>query len=396
LVDELWSGVAVSGASSVERELALSHWGYLTFAYALPLAAAAVLETGTALLSDVWSRARLIVLGQAVLAASLFLTAWTSSPWGLTLGLALAGAASGVACGAAQGLLFLSSSDTADRVMVRWSLYCAIGDVFTPLATATAIATGHSYRAAMGAVAVVVSVQCGISLGLLSRAGGIPDANLDSQHEGDPESTDGEAEPVFVALVRALRFPRLWGWLFAAASCTLLDELIVALAVLRLARDRAASSALAAAAAVTFSLGSIIGAALTDIAVARTSARSVLLASASLTAAMLLVLLVSGGAPVACAALLLVGVACAPHHPLAMAQAYGAIPERPGTVQAVGQIFVVIDIAAPLALGAVADRFGLDAAIGCLLIQPAIIAVCSVLLGRTPPRTIRAISGPRR
>lgn len=388
--------MAVSGAPSVERELALSHWGYLTFAYALPLAAAAVLEAGTALLSDVWSRGRLIVLGQAVLAASLLFTSWTSSAWGLALGLAVAGAASGVACGAAQALLFLSSSDTADHVMVRWSLFCAIGDVLTPVATAIAIATGHSYRAAMGAVAVVVSVQCGVSLRLLSRVRGIPDVNLRSEHEGDPESTDGAAEPMHDALVRALRFPRLWGWLFAAASCTLLDELVVALAVLRLDHDRAATPALATLAAVTFSLGAIIGAAVTDRAVARTSARTVLVTSAVLTVAALLVLLVSGSAPMACAALLLVGIACAPHHPLAMAQAYGAIPERPGAVQAIGQIFVVVDIAAPLVLGAVADRFGLDSALRCLLIQPAIIAACGVLLGRNPASTRSVISAPRR
>jgi FSR family fosmidomycin resistance protein-like MFS transporter len=394
LVDELWSGVAVSGAPSVERELALSHWGYLTFAYALPLAAAAVLEAGTALFSDVWSRARLIVLGQGLLAASLFFTSWTSSSWGLALGLAVAGAASGVACGAAQALLVLSSSDTTDRVMVRWSLFCAIGDVCTPLATAIAIATGHSYRAAMGAVAVVVCVQCGVSVGLLCGAGGIPDANLRSEHEGDPESPDGAAERVHVAFLRALRFPRLWGWLFAAASCTLLDELVVALAVLRLDRDRAASPALATAAAVTFSLGAIVGSAVTDRAVSRTSACTVLVTSAVLTAAALLVLRVSGSAPIACAALLLVGIACAPHHPLAMAQAYGAVPERPGTVQAIGQIFVLVDIAAPLVLGLVADHFGLDAAIGCLLIQPAIIAACGVLLGRTPPSPV--IAAPRR
>jgi MFS family permease len=109
LVDELWSGVAVSGAPSVEHELALSHRGYLAFAFVLPLVAAALLEAGLALLSDVVERARLIVLGQAALAAALFFTAWTSNPWGLTLGLAFAGASSGVACGAAQALLIDSA-----------------------------------------------------------------------------------------------------------------------------------------------------------------------------------------------------------------------------------------------------------------------------------------------
>ncbi|MGA7123620.1 MAG: hypothetical protein WBY94_26185 [Polyangiaceae bacterium] len=84
----------MSGAPSVERELALSHRGYVAFAFALPLVAAAALEAGIALLSDAWGRDRLIVLGQGVLAASLFFTAFARTPAGLALGLALAGAAS--------------------------------------------------------------------------------------------------------------------------------------------------------------------------------------------------------------------------------------------------------------------------------------------------------------
>src|SRR5260370_27469403 len=111
-------------------------------------------EAEHALRSDGWGRARLVVRGQGALAAGLFLAAWASSPWGLTLGLALAGASSGVACGAAQALLLASNRTNADRAMVRWSFYCAIGDVLAPLVTGSAIALGHSYRAAMGAIAL--------------------------------------------------------------------------------------------------------------------------------------------------------------------------------------------------------------------------------------------------
>jgi MFS transporter, FSR family, fosmidomycin resistance protein len=337
----------------------------------LPLAAAAILA---ALLSDVWSRARLVVLGQCGLAAALFFTAWTSSPWGLASGLAVAGAASGVACGAAQALLLIARPEDTDRAMVRWSLYCAIGDVLTPVVTAVAIASGHSYRAAMGAIAVIVSAQCALSAKLVNYE------RLSGRHERSPGALQGEAEPLRAALARALRLPRLWAWLFAAASCTLLDELVIALAVLRFAHERAVSAAVATAVAVTFSMGSVVGAAITDRAVARTSARRVLVASAALTAVALLALLSSRGALEVGVALLAVGMACAAQHPLAFAQAYGEIPEYPGAVQAMGQVFVVVDVAAPIALGAVADHFGLDAALGCLLVQPAIVLTFGLFL----------------
>jgi fucose permease len=374
----------VSGAPSVEHELALSHRGYVAFAFALPLVAAAALEAGIALLSDVWSRGRLVVVGQGVLAAALFFTSWTSSAWGFTLGLALAGASSGVACGAAQALLFASRASSprdADRAMVRWSLYCALGDVLTPLVTASALALGRSYRGAMGAVAVVVALQCAVSAGALRLGPSAPKAEPDEE----------PVETLRAALTRAVRLPRLWAWLLAAASCTLLDELVVALAALRLERDRGASPALAAGVAVAFAAGSVVGAAVTDRAVARTSARSVLVASAVACLLALLAFLATGSTVASCLALLAVGVTCAPHHPLAMARAYGELPDRPGAVQAVGQLFVIVDVVAPLALGVIADRFGLGIAMGCLAVQPVVIAVCGVVLG---PRSSTQTSGP--
>jgi MFS family permease len=375
LIDELWSGVAVSGAPSVEHELALTHRGYVVFAFSLPLVAAALFEAGLALLSDVWGRARLVALGQGALAAALFFTAWTSSPWGLTLGLAAAGAASGVACGAAQALLIASSRGNAGAAMVRWSLYGAVGDVLTPIVTAAAIALGHSYRASMAVAALLVSAQCAVSAGFLSRESG-RDTTLDDEPEVDRFGD---------AFARALGMPRLWAWLLAAGSCTLLDELVIALAALRFHHDGEASAALATGAAVTFSAGSVLGTVLTDRAMARRPARSVLLTSAVLCGLALGALLASSGVVAGCIALFVVGVTCAPHHPIALASAYEELPERPGTVQAIGQLSVIIDVGAPLALGAIADRYGLGPALGCLLLQPLVVAVCALAAGRPRP-----------
>jgi len=385
-VDELWSGVAVSGAGSVERELSLSHAGYATFAFALPLVAAAVLEAGVALLSDVRGRAQLMVVGQAALAASLGFLACTTSPWGLTAGLAMAGAASGVACGAAQALLVASSrgegvsGERARGAMVRWSLYCGVGDVVTPLLTGAALALGHSYRAAMGAIALAVFVQCVASARLVFRGGWQAHDGETPGRERD-EDAEPPPDPLRAALARALRLPRLWAWLFTAASCTLLDELVIALAVLRFEREGVLRGSLATAAAVTFSVGSLVGTAIADRLGSRLSTRRVLIASGALCALALGALFATHGAVASLVALFAVGVTCAPHHPLAFARAYDQLPDRPGTVQAIAQLFVVIDVAAPLALGVVADHSGLGAAVACLGLQPAIVILCALACG---------------
>jgi MFS family permease len=329
-----------------------------------------VLEAGLALLSDVCGRARLVLLGQVALAAALLFTAWTSSPWGLTLGLALAGASSGVACGAAQGMLLRSHPAGVDRAMVRWSLYCAVGDVLTPLVTASAIALGRSYRVALGAIALVVCAQCVLSAALLPR----------TARENAALDPDPAADPLRTAIARAVRLPRLWAWLLAAASCTLLDELVIALATLRLEHDRAATASLAAAVATTFSTGAVMGTAVADRVVPRLSPRSVLLSSCALSALGLAAMVATGNIVASSVALFVLGAACAPHHPLALARAYEELPDHPGTVQAMGQLFVMVDVGAPLLLGAVADRFGLEAALGGLVLQPAIIATCAAFL----------------
>jgi MFS family permease len=374
LVDELWSGVAFSGAPSIEREFALSHRAYVAFVFVGPILVAALVESAVALLSDVWGRRRLVVAGQAALSAALFFSASSKNAWGLSVGLALAGAASGVACGAAQAFLVASNPQKADRTMVRWTLFAAIGDVFTPLVAASGIALGHSYRGVMAAIAIVVAMQCAgtavVASEPLSESGRAPTA---------------VAEPVRLALARAVRRIELWVWLFAAATCTLLDELVVALVALRLERDRGLGEALAAAAPVTFCAGSVLGVALTDGLVARHGRRRVLVLSGVFCALAIAGVLVPGSVLVSCLAFFFVGVMSAPHHALALAQAYDLLPNRPGTVQAIGQTFVLVDIVAPLALGFVADRFGLGPAIACLVVQPAVIVVCAGVFQRATP-----------
>ena len=356
----------MSGAPSIEREFALSHAGYVAFVFAVPLLLAAILEAAIALLSDMRGRRRLVVAGQAGLAASLFFVAWTESAWGLTLGLALAGTTSGVACGAAQALLVVDDPRGTDRAMVRWALFASIGDLLTPLVTASAIALGYSYRGATLVVAVVVALQCAGAAFLRDEASAA--ASRDSEPPADP---------LGVALSRAVRRPRLWAWLFAAASCTLLDELVVALATLRFEREQAVREALAVAAAVTFAAGSVLGAALADGVVARLGPRRVLVASAVACALALGVDVTLRSALASCVALFVIGLTCAPHHALAQARAYDEMPANPGTVQALAQLFTAVDVVAPLALGLIADRFGLRAAIACLVLQPLVIAVCA-------------------
>ena len=57
-------------------------------------------------------------------------------------------------------------------------------------------------------------------------------------------------------------------------------------------------------------------------------------------------------------------------YPIAKAQAYRALPGRSGMVNAISHIFTPLDFGMPLALGLVADQFGLLPALAVLGLQP--------------------------
>ncbi len=68
--------------------------------------------------------------------------------------------------------------------------------------------------------------------------------------------------------------------------------------------------------------------------------------------------------------LALVGLGTGPLHPLAEARAYAAHPDRPGVVAALASLFTPLEVLAPLAIGAVANHWGLVPALALLALQP--------------------------
>ena len=64
------------------------------------------------------------------------------------------------------------------------------------------------------------------------------------------------------------------------------------------------------------------------------------------------------------------GFFCSAFYPIAMAQAYRALPGYSGTVNAVGHLFLPLTVALPVLLGLVADVFGLTVVLLILAAEP--------------------------
>jgi MFS family permease len=387
LTDEVWSGVAVVAAPDVEREHGLEHGGYALIVFALPMLGGALLEAALSLISDRYPRRRAVRLASLATAGALVLCALATEAAGLAIGLLLAGTASGVACAAAKAELLLTAGVSGERAMARWVLFGALGDVLTPLFVALVLGAGDSYRTAFLAAAALALLQALLvapPAPAASRA--VADgAHADAGGQAHAEA-DAPSEPLLVALRAGIHQRELWLWLLGAGLCSLLDELVVALAALHAERDLGASSALAVACVTGASAGAVIGAWITERLLTRVAPDRVLLGSVAATLPALLAVVWAPSVGWLGAALVVLGATTVPQYALLEAKAYAALPGRPGVVSALAQVFVVIDIGGPLALGLLADAFGLSAALACLAVQP--LGLLVVLL-RSAPRLRR-------
>jgi hypothetical protein len=194
----------------------------------------------------------------------------------------------------------------------------------------------------------------------------------------DPE----EEEPFGTALREAVTDWRLLAWLLAAASCTLMDEIVVVMASLHLTA-MGAPAWLRGVEIGAMALGGMAGLALTERYVSSWGSRPVLLLSAALTVGSFLGWLAAGASPIGIGLAVLFGAGVGPMYPLAKAAAYARRPDRPGLVGALDHLFVPLDLAAPVLLGLLSDRLGLQVALLALLVQPLVVASVALISGRS-------------
>jgi MFS family permease len=366
--DELWSGVAVVAAPEVERLHAVDHAEYTLWVFAVPMLASTLIEAPIALLSDRWPRRLVLACGLLGLGLSLGLCALAQSPWLLAIGLSLAGAASGVACAAAQSELVSTFPGGAHRAMSRWIALAAAGDALTPLAVGAALWSGGTYRTAFGVLAVATLASGLLTLRRARRAA----APSVASEEDEPVA------PLMAAVRSAAKRPKLWLLLHAASTCILLDEVVVALAALRLHEHGWSTSAIAGA-LTGLSGGAVLGALLNEHLLGRWSPGRLMAFSALGSIGCLGLFIAAPSAGLACAALFLLGICSAPHYPLIQASAYELIPNQPGVVNAIAQVFVVLELLLPLAVGTVAERYGLGLALAALMLEPVILLVVALV-----------------
>lgn len=379
--------MAVVAAPDVERERALGHGAYALFIFALPLLGAALLEASVALLSERWPRRRVVGLGLCTASAALAACAAFDDHRLLALGLTLAGAAAGAACTAAQIELVAENPGARERALARWVSCGAVGDVLTPVFVALVLQLDGTYRAAFGMTAAWALAHGVLVLRSRERPRLSPedvtgDASQSIEGPEDPEQLedpeDAEPAPLWSALRESVANGRLWLALLGSSLCLFLDELVVAFATLHAEAALGAPPAVAVACVSGGSVGAVLGAWYTERLLARLAPDQLLFGSACAALAALVLVLAAPSVLWLGLALALLGAVAAPQYALLQAKAYALLPGRPGVVNALAHAFVVVEIGAPLLLGALADVWGVGLALACLSLQP--LGVLLVLL----------------
>jgi predicted MFS family arabinose efflux permease len=304
--------------------------------------------------------------GLAVMALATTAAALSPSYELFLVALALYGPASGLGTNLSESALVGDACPgRREAVLARWSLAGLVGDLAAPAVLALSIALGFHWRGALLACGALAAVQAVLSL----RA---PPATVSDCAETSPRQ----------GLRAAVRCPRLAGWSLAAVPCAFMDEILVAFGAIWLSRHQALNPTERAVVLIAGAVGAIAGAALLERIAARVRASTLLAASGLGCAAAYSLWLATRSFIASALAFGLVGMFAAAHHPLLRARAFASMPDGPHLVLASGSLFGALELGLPLAVGVVADRAGIHAAMAVLFAQPLAVLVAAAYARR--------------
>lgn len=367
LLDELYSGAFSVGAAGIQASFEVSHQGLVGALLLAPGLTALVLEPVLFLLADRWPRRGFVVGGIAVMGVASAACALAPTPIVFTLVVSVSFVANSCGVELAQATLADAHPGDRARVLARWTLFGAVGDVAAPVMVALLAMLGYGWRAGFAVMAVVL-----VAWSMLLARAPFPEPARDDDDLPEPS--------LWVAMRTAVTNKRLLGWLLATSLCDWLDELLVVLAAVYL-------RAHAGADAVTISLvvgayvgGSLLGLAVLERMLVRFAAHRLVVGCAAACAALFAVWLVVPALWASAALFALVGATAAPLYPLTMAQSYAALPGRSGAVHAAARVLTPLSLGAPWLFAWIADHAGTTAALAAILVGPITIAVLAALL----------------
>jgi FSR family fosmidomycin resistance protein-like MFS transporter len=370
-IDELVDGTKDAALPLIRHDLGLTY-GQIGLLASAPLLLGSLLELPVGVLAGHGRARRLTVLaGGVVFILSLAAVAAARSFAGLLIAFVIFFPASGAFVSLTQSGLMDADPDRHEQHMARWNLAGSTGAVAGPVLLAGVLAAGGGWRAAYLVLAGCAAVAW---LGVARRGPRpAPPRALGAPDQANP-AQPGVAEharaPALRRVGRALRQPGVARWLVLLQVSDLLLDILTGFLALYLV-DVVRTTPEQAALAVAVRLGAGLAGDVVLIRVLeRVSGLRLLRASAAAAALLYPGFLLLPGFGPKLAVLALLTVVTAPWYPVLQAQLYRSLPGESGVVVSLSSASTLLAGAVPLAVGFLAQRFGLAWAITGLAVAP--------------------------
>jgi FSR family fosmidomycin resistance protein-like MFS transporter len=255
------------------------------------------------------------------------------------------------------------------QVMARWDLAGAAGAVAGPLLLTAVLASGGSWRAGY---LVLAGISALAWLGALLRGRPRPDGRA-AAAEAEAEAEEAEQRPWTARFAEIGTALRDWGtlrWLLLIEVADLLVDVFTGFLALYLV-DVAHLTPAVAALAIAVRLGAALaGDAALIVVLERVSDLTVLRVSAAAAALLYPAFLLVPGVAPKLIVLAVLSAATAPWYPVLQARLYGSLPGRSSVAVTLSSAAGLAGGLGPLAVGLVAQSFGLSWALAGLVLVP--------------------------
>jgi MFS transporter, FSR family, fosmidomycin resistance protein len=390
-VDELFDGTKSAALPLVKHGLSLSYVqiGLLS---AVPLIAGSLLELPVGVISGTGTRRwRFILAGGLVFIGSVLAAGLAPEFAALLVALTIFFPASGTFVSLSQSALIESAAGRQAQQMARWTLAGSAGAVAGPLLVAAVLAAHGSWR-----LAFITCAACSIVPWLAVAASGQGDLAGGPQaigceqgagQAGNADGTPAEDDsgwPGWRLAVGIVRRSGALRWLLLLEVSDLLLDVFTTFLALYLV-EAAHAGPLGAALGVGVRLGAGLAGDLILIQLLeRFDSRRVLRASVWLTLGLLPAFLLIPGLGAKLTVVAVLTLATAPWYPVLKAELFGSMPGRSGLAVSLSSASGLAGGLGPLAIGLLAEHFGLSWAMAALCVVPVIMLVLVVPAGGGP------------
>ena len=362
-LDELVDGLVSAAWPQIRTDLSLSYV-QIGLILSIPGLASVAIEPVIGILGDVGHRRRLVIVGGVFYAIALALFAISQGFPALLIAWAMFFPASGAFVSLSQASVMDMDLKRRAQNMARWNFSGSVGNVAGPLLLAVAVAIAVGWRGAVLGCALIAVLAL------------VPAIRLPARVFRPNPAHDAQSIALAVrSAIHALRRFDVARWQVLLQASDLMLDLFKSFLTLYLVDVTGVSETGAALVLAVWIGAGLLGDLVLIPLLERVRPLSYLRVSVIAVLLIYPAFLVASNLPIKLLMVGALGLATSGWYPILQARAYASLPERSGTVVALGNVFGLVAAMLPLGLATAAASWGLGQSMWLLLIGPIVVGV---------------------